>query len=253
MTRIVEVLCRNNRILKLATDILNALSLVGKSTSTSDSLGTVIRSIQTNELLERWDQVILQLKRTQFHFFLLTGFDGIEEGVGGVVRPKRSSALPLAVIEDEDLADLLHVRDEKSSGTQSGTFTAGSWQTRTLNTVTTNEISGASLASDQITLPSGTYSIDAHADALRVDGHKAKLRDTTNSVDLIIGTSEFSDAGSTFSGNASFVRGRFTLSGTADLELQHWGTSTQSTNGFGTQTGTGEVEVYAEVLIKKIS
>jgi len=166
LTRIVEVLCRNSRILKLATDILNALSPVGASTSTSDSLGTAIRSTQTNELLERWDQIILQLKRTQFHFFLLTGFDGIEEDVGGVVRPKRPSALPLAVIEDEDLADLLHVIEEQAAGTNGhndGNFVSGAYRTRVLNKVLTNEISGASVASNQITLPAGTYFIEAQS------------------------------------------------------------------------------------------
>ena len=56
---------------------------------------------------------------------------------------------------------LLHVRDEKSNGTAGGGFTSGSFQTRTLNTVMTNEISGASLASNQITLPSGTLALSS--------------------------------------------------------------------------------------------
>ncbi len=253
MTRIVEVLCRNNRILKLATDILNALSLIGKSTSTSDSLGTVIRSTQTNELLERWDQVILQLKRTQFHFFLLTGFDGIEEGVGGVVRPKRSSALPLAVIEDDDLADLLHVREEQSSGTDAGTNTTG-WQTRVLNKVVgTNEITGSSLASNQITLPAGTYEVFATAPALQVDRHKLRVRNTTGTATLIVGTSALSndsDVTQTF----SIVRGRFTLAIESVVEIQQYTELVGLVNlALGTATSSAEVEVYAEAMIKKIS
>ncbi len=56
---------------------------------------------------------------------------------------------------------LFHVRDEKASGSHGGTSVAGSFQTRVLNTSLTNEISGASLSSNQITLPSGTYYINA--------------------------------------------------------------------------------------------
>ena len=52
---------------------------------------------------------------------------------------------------------LLHMRDEKANGTQGGTFTSGSWYTRDLNTVVTNEINGASLSSNQFTLPAGDY------------------------------------------------------------------------------------------------
>jgi hypothetical protein len=55
---------------------------------------------------------------------------------------------------------LLHVRDEKSNGTAGGGSTSGSYETRTLNTVMTNEVSGASLTSNQIILPSGTYFIN---------------------------------------------------------------------------------------------
>lgn len=40
---------------------------------------------------------------------------------------------------------LLHVRDEKASGTDGGTFTSGSPQTRDINTEATNEISGGGL------------------------------------------------------------------------------------------------------------
>ncbi len=49
---------------------------------------------------------------------------------------------------------LLHVRDEKANGTNSGSSSA-CYTARILNSVLTNEISGASLASDQITLPAG--------------------------------------------------------------------------------------------------
>ncbi|KKL89625.1 hypothetical protein LCGC14_1912820 [marine sediment metagenome] len=220
LTRIVEVLCRNSRILKLATDILNALSPSGSFSSTSDSQSKIVRHQQTEELLERWDAVILQLKRTHLHLFLSTGFDGIENDPVLILKPKRHRLL--AAVEDEDLADLLHVRDEKADNTDGGTFTTGAWQTRDLNTVKTNEIAGASLASDQITLPAGTYFIRARAPAFIVGSNVIKLRDITGATDLIIGSVARS-GGSGDSAPDSVIWGRFTLSVQSDLEIQHRG------------------------------
>ena len=42
----------------------------------------------------------------------------------------------------------LHIQDQKPQGTYGGTFTAGAWRTRDLNTVLTNTITGASLAAN---------------------------------------------------------------------------------------------------------
>lgn len=146
---------------------------------------------------------------------------------------------------------LLHVRDEKTSGTNGGTFTSGSYQTRTLNTTLTNEITGASLSSNQITLPAGTYLVEASAPALNVDDHKVRLRNVTDGTDLIIGTSERSGAADSVA-TRSGVRGRFTLAAQKTLELQHRCVTTKSTNGFGEPAAFGDNEVYAEAMIWRV-
>jgi len=147
---------------------------------------------------------------------------------------------------------LLHVRDEKSANTSGGTFTFGSFQTRTLNTSVTNEISGASLASNQITLPSGTYYIYASAPAYAVNRHKVKLRNTTDSTDTIIGTSERADQ--SYNGfSRSFVTGRFTIASTKTFEIQHRSSATLATDGFGNGSDFAVTEVYTDVQIWKIA
>ena len=149
---------------------------------------------------------------------------------------------------------LLHVRDEKSSGTEGGTFTSGSFQTRTLNTSVTNEISGASLSSNQITLPSGTYYIHASAGAYVVDAHKLKLRNITDSTDTLIGSSEYSEVGATDRGFCrSYVIGRFTIGASKTFEIQHRAGATRNTNGLGVASGFSVVEVYADVQIWKVA
>ena len=159
--------------------------------------------------------------------------------------------MSFATVSDNFSTQLLHVRDEKTAGTFGGTFTSGAFRTRTLNTVVTNEISGASLASNQITLPAGTYYITACLPAYEVNSHQSKLRNTTDSADTIIGTSmRADDAGVE---NNSFVTGRFTIAAQKVFELQHRGITTISTNGFGYRANFGLTEVYSDVQIWKVA
>jgi len=149
---------------------------------------------------------------------------------------------------------LLHVRDEKSSGTSGGAVSSGSWVTRTLNTSVTNEITGASLSSNQITLPSGTYYIHASAPANRINQHKAKLRNTTDSSDTILGTSEYCESNYPNTTH-SFVIGRFTISAQKTFELQHRVATSETTYnvGLGVASSFSVVEVYTDVRIWKVA
>jgi hypothetical protein len=150
------------------------------------------------------------------------------------------------------LNDLLHVQDQKTSGTDGGTFSNGAWRTRTLNTVVTNNIPSASLGSNQITLPAGTYYIFATAPAYQTGSHKTKLRDITNTADILIGSSERNGTGAG-TGTLSITSGIFTLSGTTVLEFQHQCVANSSTNGLGVASGFSVVEVYADVAIWRVA
>ena len=81
------------------------------------------------------------------------------------------------------------IRDEKSSGTSGGTFTAGAWRTRTLNTLT-DPTSIVSLASNQITLQAGTYLINANCPASSSELHQARLQNITDATTTLAGSSE---------------------------------------------------------------
>ena len=147
---------------------------------------------------------------------------------------------------------LLHIQDQKGTGTAGGTFTAGAWRTRDLNTVLTNEIPSATLVSNQISLPAGTYFIIASAPAFRTNNHKAKLRNITDGADILIGLSEFSTTTGDQAMTPSRVIGRFTIAGTKVLELQHQSAMTQALNGFGAFAGFAVIEVYSDVAIWKV-
>ena len=164
---------------------------------------------------------------------------------------QRASGLPIAA--DPFSAQLLHVRDQKTANTAGGDFTAGSYVTRTLNTSLTNEISGASLGSNQITLPAGTYYIEASAPGFDCGGHKTRLYNTDDTSTILVGTSETCVQGNETQ-TQSFVRGRFTLAAQKVLELQHQCGQTKATTGLGNPVNLGsEVEVYADVRIWKVA
>lgn len=53
-----------------------------------------------------------------------------------------------------------HCQDQKAYNVDGGTSIADAWTKRTLNTVIKNDIQGASLANDQVSLPAGVYYVE---------------------------------------------------------------------------------------------
>jgi hypothetical protein len=140
--------------------------------------------------------------------------------------------------------------DTKTMTSTSGTFTNGAFRTRDLQTTQINSISGASLASNQITLPAGTYYINAYAGAFGVNSHICRLQNITDSTEAILGLNAYNST-STLNGNFSFLQGQITIAGTKVFELQHRCGSTRATDGFGTANNF-YTEVYASIAIQKI-
>jgi hypothetical protein len=148
---------------------------------------------------------------------------------------------------------LLHVVDEKSSSTDGGGSVLSTWTVRDLNTVRTNEIAGASVSSNQITLPAGTYFVMASAPAYKSGKHKARLINVSGTSINILGTNETSDSGDATQ-TCSIIRGRFTTLATTVLRVEHWVTASRATDGFGLSTGsTTGATVYTEVMIWKVA
>lgn len=167
---------------------------------------------------------------------------------GQVLRTQGSGANPVWGV----YAPLLHIQDQKSAGTAGGTFTSGSWQTRTLNTEVTDEIGSTCCTSNRFTLPSGTYEIDAYAPigmggTSSIYTSQARLYNITDSTVAVLGSSMGS---SDNPGNR--VRGRFTISGTKTFELQHQISSTLNTTGLGRAADLGSTEIYSDVMVRKV-
>ncbi len=147
---------------------------------------------------------------------------------------------------------LMHIRDEKSTGTDGGTATLDSFNVRTLNTIKgINEITGASLASDTITLPAGGYYIFIWAPMWLTREGKVHFYNKDDATYDVIGANMRASS-TTNHGNAAITQGYFEISAVKDFEIRHWIAVTAATFGLGIATDDGETEVYTEVLIKKI-
>jgi len=145
-----------------------------------------------------------------------------------------------------------YIKDLKSSGTNGGTFTSGAWQTRDLNTLEGDE-TFISLSSNAFTLQPGKYEIDADACAYFVAQHKAKLRNTSDSSDVIIGSAEYTSNGASDTPHStSKVKGIFSISSAKTFELQHRCTKTQASNGFGGSASYSVDELYTQIKITKL-
>jgi len=144
--------------------------------------------------------------------------------------------------------ELLHIQDLKATTVAGQSCSATTWNIRQLTTVVTNEIAGASLATNQITLAAGTYRIFAASMARRTGDSKLALYNVTDTAYEIVGVSEYSHASSDNSSTWCRLVGRFTIAATKVFELRQYTTAAEA-GGFGTASNDGTSEIYADVEI----
>jgi hypothetical protein len=100
-------------------------------------------------------------------------------------------------------------------------------------------------------LPAGEYYAEAYGLTSNVNSHSMRLYDVTNGVaKLSIGQAGKMDT-SQIEGWAT-ISGRFSLAGTAQIELQHRCTTTRATDGFGYSVAWASVAM-AELKIWKVA
>lgn len=141
------------------------------------------------------------------------------------------------------------IRDEKTQNTSGGTFTSGAWRTRDLNTEVADPDAIVSISSNQFTLAAGTYFIRAVAPAYRVNQHQTRLWNVTDGSLLVLGK-VLHGLSTVNVVSDSWAICRFTLAASKAIELQHRGTTTRATDGFGIAANF-DTEVYSVVEIFK--
>jgi len=144
------------------------------------------------------------------------------------------------------------VSDVKASGTNGGVAVIGD-NVRDLNT-TEGDCSFLSLSGGKFTLETGAYNIEASVIALRVDGHQARLRNFTDTVNSCIGSSEISLNGNN-TATRSFIECRVvSIDPAKQYDIVHY---LEANNGglnqvLGRAVGAPTDEVYTQVKITKV-
>lgn len=145
----------------------------------------------------------------------------------------------------------MHVQDQKTSGTEGGTLNSGSRATRILNTVVKNTIPGASLSSNQITLPIGVYKISAHTVGYQIYGFKAWIHNITDATDIIVSTSGYTSGADGVATIIYLYKEDISITATKVIELQIECTVSKATVGLGKASGL-DVEIYSDIYIERM-
>lgn len=119
------------------------------------------------------------------------------------------------------VAPALFIEERRQASDTVRSLVLGQWTRRPINTVIVNQIPGASLAAEQITLPAGTYRAQFAGAGWRTGLHVTRIFSLTGSIVLGLGIACDAWTGSG-NGTANVSSGvcRFTLAAPTTIELQ---------------------------------
>ncbi len=208
-----------------------------------------------------------------------TDADAIHDNVDGEIAAVALKAAPVGadvvLIEDSEatnskkrvtaqsIADLasgglvgeyVYARQEEAPATSGGTFTAGAFRTRVLNTLVVNDIgAGVSLAANEITLPAGTWRCEISMPSFGVAGNAGRLFNVTDVA--VVPTLISATARSQTAANPCLMTGQFVLAASKALRIEHQCVTTTATNGFGILTSqpSGQTSVYTEAVFIRVA
>ncbi len=151
---------------------------------------------------------------------------------------------------DTDVGEAQYA-EVQPSGTGAGDSVAA-WTVRVLNTTTASSIAGASLAANQITLPAGTYDVNASVPCFSngvATGFKARLYDATGAAVLLDGTTSQSAVACE---QRCFITGRFRLAVASAVQVEMIATAVQ-TSGWGVDAAIPAVDNrFTDIVIQRV-
>ena len=146
--------------------------------------------------------------------------------------------------------DYILIQDQKAQNTAAQTITSGDWRTHELTTEVSDVGGHATLASNQITLAVGTYTIRAWCYFYGTVTSQARLYNVTDNVLIALGASVYArSSASTQHTIPSFVDGYLTIAAPKVIELQ----VRVNTSNVAGQPANYDTEVYASVELLKIA
>ncbi|MDB4312206.1 hypothetical protein N9937_02125 [bacterium] len=141
---------------------------------------------------------------------------------------------------------------QETSGSAGGGSIATTWTKRSINTVELNDITGASLATGQITLPAGTYRFDSYSAA---GGNAGRMTTRLYNVTDAVAVAQAIGSGADTAGQDSCVNplsGVFTIAAEKVFEYQYFA-QTAGGSGLGYGQSTGAAEVFVRITLAKVA
>lgn len=143
--------------------------------------------------------------------------------------------------------------DQKTNGTDGGSYTADTTITRNLNTELVDPDGIVSISSNQFTLGAGNYYIHFAVPAIRVQTFTAWLYDVTNTTDRIYGQAAYSYVSDGDTSNCHGY-GRVSITANTTYEIRFLADNSLATYGLGRaseSTSYSGPEIYTIVEIYK--
>ena len=148
--------------------------------------------------------------------------------------------------------NFLHIQDQKPSGTAGGATPVSNNVVRDLNTVIVNNILGASLSNNQVTLPIGKYYIEAVTEIVAGVNCIIKINNVTDTVKELQGVNNYSNVTYTGGANPSVSGIIDVLSSSKVFEVLMYIESLNA-NNLGVVSPDGTIEIYTDLKIWKVS
>lgn len=146
--------------------------------------------------------------------------------------------------------------ERKATGLGGGANVAGN-QDRILNTTEYNDIAGASLGTNQFTLPAGSYEIDARCPTRNTGESRITLLNVTDSTAAIQGGNALApvDQGTQVD---VVLSGKIVITSPKKFKIQQYTRAAHSTGINGLELGyptsiAGTMEIYSEIKIRKVA
>lgn len=166
---------------------------------------------------------------------------------GAIVSPGG----PKGANAPDDTRGYIMLRRELSSGTNGGTFTAGAWEPRLLNTTvndTANQVLALNTGTGIFQIKAGKYKVRCEAPAFDVNRHRTRLRNVTSG-GSIYGTSEFTgDNGQ----SNSLAQGIVEILVDTEFILESRCSVTKASTGFGIAANFDQPECFEFVEFTEI-
>ena len=146
---------------------------------------------------------------------------------------------------------LFHIQHQEASSANGGASSSDTFNDTVLNATIINEITGASLSSNNFTLPAGTFVIYAQRRSFKANRNFLALYSVTNSGLAKIGQSNYGGNGGQTETTATLYE-KITLGASHTYKLQHYTETARSNDGLVVASNK-TTNAHADVLIWQVA